>query len=416
LLLAAVLYHPVVKAQPFRPYLVGSRAAGMGGAFTALADDGSGPYYNPGGLAFARASSVSLSISVYGLLGGSISNALGTGHDFDYRDPQIFPVDTAAIQKLGASDPQTGVVPHSLFFSVIIPDALSRDDRDQLGDSANAFLSSGHAQTVWIGGGYARRLGRFGVGAGIYGLIGSSTGTLDLDLVIPGTNQFAVLTSRSDINVLGVVASAGARWDVSDTFRLGLSFFTPELGGGKRSAFNRLGRNDVNGPVVIINESDSLSASPTLPFRVQFGAAWERGAWTLAADVIWLGPRTVWDNPEEASRGLDRRVIRHTVFNESVGVEYVIGRRFPVRAGFFTDFASGDARSTLVENTSHVDHYGFTLSAGHISEHVKTDLGLSAWFGSGTDVIPDNLDFSKLLRSHSSEYGVYISLATAYEF
>jgi hypothetical protein len=27
----------------FRPYLVGGRAAGMGGAFTALADDGSGP-------------------------------------------------------------------------------------------------------------------------------------------------------------------------------------------------------------------------------------------------------------------------------------------------------------------------------------------------------------------------------------
>jgi len=31
----------------FRPYLVGGRAAGMGGAFTALADDGSGGYYNP---------------------------------------------------------------------------------------------------------------------------------------------------------------------------------------------------------------------------------------------------------------------------------------------------------------------------------------------------------------------------------
>ncbi len=33
----------------FRPYLVGARAAGIGGAFTALADDGSGSYYNPGG-------------------------------------------------------------------------------------------------------------------------------------------------------------------------------------------------------------------------------------------------------------------------------------------------------------------------------------------------------------------------------
>ncbi|RPH68158.1 MAG: hypothetical protein EHM78_19850 [Myxococcaceae bacterium] len=38
----------------FKPYIVGGRAAGMGGAFTALADDGSGAYHNPGGLAFTR--------------------------------------------------------------------------------------------------------------------------------------------------------------------------------------------------------------------------------------------------------------------------------------------------------------------------------------------------------------------------
>jgi hypothetical protein len=252
----------------------------MGGAFTALADDGSGPYYNPGGLAFARASSVSLSISVYGVTGGSISNALGTGHDFDFSDLQIFPVDTAAIQKLGAKDPETGVAPHTLFFSVIIPDAITRDDRDQLESAVNAFLSSGHAQTVWIGGGYARRLGALGIGAGVYGLIGSSTATLDLDIVLPGTNQFAVLTARNDSSVYGVVASAGIRWDVSETIRLGLSFFTPEIGGGHRSSFIRYAVNDVNGPSVVINQSDALSASPTLPFRLQFGAAWERGPWT----------------------------------------------------------------------------------------------------------------------------------------
>jgi hypothetical protein len=416
LLLAAILYHSGARGQPSRPYLVGSRAAGMGGAFTALANDGSGPYYNPGGVAFARASSVSLAISVYGITGGSISNALGPGHDFDYSDLQIFPVDTAAIQKIGAKDPETGVAPHTLFFSVIIPDAITRDDRDQLGASANAFLSSGRAQTVWIGGGYARRLGPFGIGAGVYGLIGSSTATLDLDVVVPGTNQFAVLTVRNDTKVFGFVASVGARWDVSETFRLGLSFFTPELGGGNRSSFNRVVGNSVNGPVAFINESDALSASPTLPLRLQFGVAWEREPWTLAADVIWLGPRNVHDNPEEASRGLDRRVIKHSVVNGSLGAEYVIARKFPVRVGLYTDFSPADLGSTLAENTSHIDHYGFTLSAGFITEHVKTDVGLTAWFGSGSDVIPDNLDFSRPLRSHASEYGVYVSLATAYEF
>src|SRR5437879_9797076 len=84
----------------YRPYVVGGRAAGMGGAFTALADDGSAPYYNPGGLAFVRKSQLSLSGSVYGLVSGRQADALGDGHDFTFRDLNIFPVSTSAVWKL----------------------------------------------------------------------------------------------------------------------------------------------------------------------------------------------------------------------------------------------------------------------------------------------------------------------------
>ena len=64
-LIAAVMAR-TARAQEsnFRPYIVGSRAAGMGGAFTALADDGSGPYYNPGGIAFAQC--ISLETPLHG--------------------------------------------------------------------------------------------------------------------------------------------------------------------------------------------------------------------------------------------------------------------------------------------------------------------------------------------------------------
>src|SRR2546423_13210632 len=85
----------------FRPYIVGGRAAGMGGAFTALADDGSGPYYNPGGIAFAKRTSLSLTASVYGVVKGSIDDALGDGHSFNFLDLNTFPVSTAAVFKWG---------------------------------------------------------------------------------------------------------------------------------------------------------------------------------------------------------------------------------------------------------------------------------------------------------------------------
>jgi hypothetical protein len=158
----------------FKPYVVGGRAAGMGGAFTALADDGSGAYHNPGGLAFTRSSSLSFSLNVYGLAGGTVKDALGDGNDFVYRDLNIFPVATAGIKKLGAVEPETGVAKHTAYFSVFIPDGLTTDDRDQIGARENAYFSRRSNQTLWIGGGYAIRPGG-GLGAGAYGLIGSTS-------------------------------------------------------------------------------------------------------------------------------------------------------------------------------------------------------------------------------------------------
>src|SRR5499433_3599198 len=146
----------------FRPYILGSRAAGMGGAFTALSDDGSGSYYNPGGLAFTRRSSISLSVSVYGVVTGSYSNALGPGHNFTYGDLNVVPSCTSAIRKFGQPNPETGVPDNTFVLSVLVPDSIHNDDRDSIGLPENAFFLSQDSQTLWIGGGYARRFGRVG--------------------------------------------------------------------------------------------------------------------------------------------------------------------------------------------------------------------------------------------------------------
>ena len=45
--------------------IVGGRAATMGGAYIAIADDASGAYYNPAGIGFAPSSSISGSAKVF---------------------------------------------------------------------------------------------------------------------------------------------------------------------------------------------------------------------------------------------------------------------------------------------------------------------------------------------------------------
>ena len=94
----------------FRPYLVGGRAAGMGGAFTALADDGAGPWYNPAGIGFVERSQVSLTGSAYGLASGSFKDALGDGRTFHYSSLDPLPTSTTTVPRRGAPTPER---PHS---------------------------------------------------------------------------------------------------------------------------------------------------------------------------------------------------------------------------------------------------------------------------------------------------------------
>src|SRR2546423_1455049 len=205
----------------FRPYIVGGRAAGMGGAFTALADDGSGPYYNPGGLAFVRRSQLSLSASVYGLVGGSNADALGDGHDFNYRGLNVFPVSTSAVWKLSDSPGGEGT---ALALSVFVPDAVRIDDRDTINSNLNAFFISSEQQTVWAGATWSRRWGAFGIGASGFLLFGTSVSQFELTAVAQGsTNRFANITTRADETVLGVVGALGVRWDPTDRPHFGLS-------------------------------------------------------------------------------------------------------------------------------------------------------------------------------------------------
>jgi len=411
----------------FRPYIVGSRAAGMGGAFTALADDGSGPWYNPGGLAFVRRSQVSLSGSVYGVVSGSNADALGDGHDYTFRDLNIFPVATSVVWKFGENDKPEGDG-SALAISVFVPDAFRTNDRDRLGSAENAFFVSQENQTIWTGLTWAHRWGRLGIGASGYGLFGTSLTQLELTAINPNdSSDFVTITSRADEATYGFVASLGLRWDVSDSVSLGLSAFSPEWGWGDRRSFVRVAVGDnVTGPgapstVAVVNAED-LHATPALPARVQAGIAWASDRLALTADVIWLAGREVRDDEDRAAEGLDRVIKRNPVFNAALGMEYRASDSIRLRAGFFTDFAATDepvrtaTGTSPVNNTGHVDRYGGTLSGGFRTEHTSTDVGINLSYGTGTDLVPNNLDFTDLKPTEAKQLLLYVFLASAYEF
>ena len=122
--------------------------------------------------------------------------------------------------------------------------------------------------------------------------------------------------------------------------------------------------------------------------------------------------------------GFDRRIVKNTVVNGSIGAEYVFANQYPLRAGFFTDFASspvpighGDGvPNPDPDNTDHINRFGGTFSIGFRTEHTATDVGAAISGGTGTDIVPDNLNFQITKPVTSSQLLAYIFLASSYEF
>jgi opacity protein-like surface antigen len=400
----------------------------MGGAATALADDGGGPYYNPGGIAFAMASSLSLSASVYGFLSGVEKNGVMPGHDFTYSDINTFPVSTSAVFKWGPRAEPDGAPVNALAVSVFVPESLVVDDRRTVGGDTEFLTMS--EQTVWAGMTYARRFGRLGLGVSGYVVIGTSTSSGDMTL-LASPSDFAIVSARDDQTVVGLVGAFGARYDVSDHLKLGLSVFTQEAAiYQNRRVFVRVvsAAEDLgDAPAGVVVSKGGLHASPTLPWRIQLGGAWVDGPWTFAADAMILLPL---DAHDDADTDFDQHIKRNLVVNGSVGAEYVVRGKFPVRAGFFTDFAASPSPHAYncgadcntsdpnpnTTNSEHVNRFGGSLSIGYRTEHTATDVGTIISGGSGktTGLDPSNIyatpvhDMTHLLA--------YIFLASSYIF
>ena len=105
----------------YNDVLVGGRASGMGGAFTAVASDSSAVYHNPAGIAQIRKHDVSLSVSAYGFLRSIVDKRLGAGsanEQMTLDSVLVFPSATAWVMPLGAGERWN----HSLALAALVPE------------------------------------------------------------------------------------------------------------------------------------------------------------------------------------------------------------------------------------------------------------------------------------------------------
>ncbi|MFH1132263.1 MAG: hypothetical protein V1754_13075, partial [Pseudomonadota bacterium] len=102
----------------YQDMIIGERAAGMGGAFIALADDAIGAYYNPAGIAVDKSTLIQLSMSAFKFRYKRVELADVCGSEIHDDQSGVFGFPGSfGFAKLF----ETGSVRHGLGFTVTVP-------------------------------------------------------------------------------------------------------------------------------------------------------------------------------------------------------------------------------------------------------------------------------------------------------
>ncbi len=418
-MIGLLMVAPDANAQGYQFYPVGERAAGMGGAFTAIADDLSGAYYNPGGLAFAVNDSLSLSATFYGYTALEMSNAIGFGEAVSNMSITTFyavPALSGSVYRFGA---EAGRDAANVFaFSVVSPDSFSYRNQTKSADGRLVFSSRSSSQTYWFGPSFARRLGpHVGLGATLYGLFGQTafdsrvSGRLtEDDLSILQDEMLLSSQYETDRKTFGLLALVGARF-TWNAFHVGLVVRSPSLqvwGAGNYSnsyLVSYLGTAEED------TQQQDFTPLRRDPFMVGLGLGYERKrVWAVTADVKYYDALTYEDAQEDE---IADKVKMRPLINGNLGFEYVVNRIVPLRAGFYTNFSPfEDAR---------LDMYGVTVSAGLYREQTTFSLGLNYAWGTGTTPISRVIERDGQIATEEQDADLRVQMinllvATSYRF
>lgn len=142
----------------YKNILVGDRAATMGGAFSAVADDTSGTYYNPSGIAFYEGGGLSATANVYHLQYSTYEKAI-RNNDWNRNSAELVPNFFGIIRTWEK---------HSFGASIAVPDSFTQNQDQVLdnlpemgtGDAIKRFAFNLHTQdgTYLIGPSYSYRI------------------------------------------------------------------------------------------------------------------------------------------------------------------------------------------------------------------------------------------------------------------
>lgn len=373
--------------------LVGNRAAGLGGAYTALSDDPSGCFYNPAGISFAPGNSLSASVNAFSSETKTYKKAMqdvsGNYKDWVQESSILLPNFFGMVKKNG---------PHAIGVSYAVTNSTLRRQDQNFKNLSSGVLSGNPIErfdiniddsdrTYLFGPSYAYRLSdNFSVGATLYVYY------RDLKIIRNQLLQFEqgqhylsnYYTTKEE---WGVKPNLGVMWEPIDKVSVGVSLSKIYLS-SSQSDDQYILRDTTglhNDPDVDFSNTDTIlfgtadsDQTDDFPLAMTLGAAY-----FVSPKLLFSGDLSYYESVDE----------REATINFAVGAEYYFTETWALRGGFWSDFANTPELSdNKVNQPEHVNLFGTSLSLTYFHRQSSISLGCNYSFGDGEAQVIREID------------------------
>lgn len=390
--------------------LVGDRAAGMGGAYTAVSDDATGLYYNPAGIVYSTGGNLSASVNAYYDTEKSYKSVIG-GKGWERKSSSLLPNFFGIVQPLGR---------FKIGMSYAVPESITAD-QDQILHGLRLrsdieTLNGGATISTYIIN-YTEESNAINFGPTLATEITDKLSTgltlyyhrkrtkLILHQYIGTTNGGSEETdARFQTEEEGIRPILGFMWAPVDKISIGLSASKTFLTHDNTSSQLTYNRQNIAFSATDTS-SFTAQAQTTLskrkyPTEINFGLALFPSASLLIDADIKYYTAVSSENVKQ-------------VTNVAVGTEYYLDRNWALRGGFYTNYANTpQVTSGSLNQSEHIDIYGATASMSHFTRNTSVTIGGGYSYGTGDAQI-----LSGSLGIQDAEFnGWMMFLAAAYTY
>jgi hypothetical protein len=381
---------------------LGGRAAGMGGAYTALACDEGALHYNPASLSCAAASHLELTANAYVLQGMRATGALGRGGNISATTYHSIPSIVGAVRVLKEGSARTyfDTYPNRLTFgfTVSVPRTIALKVDPPNPSALNSFAYAIREDLTVGEVGFGYQFNReVSVGVAFGGVLRTSERHSSWLLASQGNKFFTFSGDRSSLAV-GGRAKVGVLVRPYKNISFGLVLTAPSLhlfGSAKESG--TFSRADGTESTAVPTRSQG-SSELGLPARVAFGFAYVKRRYTFSGDLsvnFAHQVRLAYGMTAQAISGVsapspvpDLVMSPGIQPNVNLGASVPFGKEKEINIGLFTDLSSVSQVDIDKNGASRVNMYGASMTLGLLGKQSRAWFGVAGELGHTTLAVP----------------------------